>query len=813
MSETEIRQNEERLRDRGFAEMLNSVNAGLVSGRFVGVAGQFTSVNQYFCNILGLTEDEVLGRKESGDLNDSRTVPGLLEAIHPDDIEDVKKYFGSLCVGNGSEGEAVFRIKTVNVPAGQYFNCMSRTILQDDGSYVVYSVYTDATGLQEQKAEFNRVIQELLVTNPHSRCAYHLNLTRNLCLDCHGADEYIRHIFDAETAEEMLQRAAFLALDADIREMFLTEYTPAKLVERYKKGDTKFSVTYRRKTVNSKYLWVETFYQLMKNPTTGDIEAIAYTVDEDWKMKEETLFTQLSEEEFFGYGIVDVETHHYEHFYLKDTEVRNPVFEGTIEDNVDILKQRIETPGEADDFEFHTSVGYITDRLKEASEYRYSFTMDHRRMEITYRYLDSTHDYISFMIKDITETVAMQEETMSLLRSALEAANAANSAKTEFLSRMSHDIRTPMNAIIGFSTLLRDNPDDAEKVHDNAVKILASSNHLLGLINDVLDMSKIESGKVELSEQSFNLSDTIEVVDEIMRPQMNVRGQSFEVRVEHIGHNRYMADSQRLQQILLNVLSNASKYTGEDGSISMLVEGEPDRTGLYENVTFTVSDNGRGMSEEYVKILFEPFSREKLDYQDAAQGTGLGMAITKNLVSLMGGTISVVSRLGKGSTFKIAIPLMISNTESDDKRVEVTGASDGDISGMRILAAEDNELNKEILIELLSDCEVDVCSNGRELVDRYIKCPCGAYDIILTDIQMPVMDGMEAARAIRAVADDANIIQTKREEATRIPIIAMTANAFTDDIQNALDAGMNAHVAKPIDIENLRRTLYGFYVS
>jgi len=795
---------------------LDYLKAGIVIGRFEGSAGSFTAVNKYFCEQLGLSREELLGRRESGDIEDGRTNPGLLEAIHPDDLNKVFTYFMGLCQGEGKEGSLVFRIKTVTDPAGQYFNCQSRTVLQHDGSYTIYSVYTDASVQQHQREEFDKLMQNLLVTNPHSRCAYHLNLTKNLCTDCHGATEFIQHIIDASSADELIGKAGMIILDAKVRDDYIANCTREKLIERCLNGEKKFSLTYRRKTEGKQYLWVETFYHLMQNPSTSDIEAIAYTVDVDHEMKESLIISQLAEKEFYAYGTIDINSHRFEHYYLNGQPVNEKGKIVTIETEIEKMSEHIGNENEVNDFILHSSLPYVLKKLSKKDVYTYSFTMDGKRMQTTYRYLDERKDYLSFIISDVTGTVARQQETMQVLREALSAAENANNAKTDFLSRMSHDIRTPMNAIIGFSNLILQNPDDSEKVRDEASKILSSGNHLLGLINDVLDMSKIESGNVQLNQKSFELEQCLKTVEGIIRPQMEAKNQTFDIKVSGVKNKSFIADDQRLQQVLINILSNSTKYTPEGGKIDFEVSGVREKAGKFEVLAFTITDNGIGMSEEYQKFLFEPFSREVNDSVNSEQGTGLGMAITKNLVNMMGGSITVDSKLGIGSSFRVIIPLQADtdNAVGGEKNLQDSNgdsAKEVSIEGLNILAAEDNELNTEILVEVLKQngCRADTVVNGLLAADTFYKAPVGFYDLIILDIQMPVMTGYQAAERIRSFGDDSTLSYEKRQEASSIPIIAMTANAFSDDVQKAMDSGMNAHVAKPINIELLKETIAG----
>ncbi|MCH5166218.1 MAG: response regulator, partial [Clostridiales bacterium] len=520
------------------------------------------------------------------------------------------------------------------------------------------------------------------------------------------------------------------------------------------------------------------------------------------------------------------------------------------------------------------------------------------------------------------------------LEAALTIAKSANEAKSNFLSNMSHDIRTPMNAIIGFATLLEKDAENPDKVRDYIRKISFSSHHMLSLINDILDMSKIESGKSALHIEEFALPDMLEEIYTIISTQVASKQQKFEMHTKGAIPELVNGDRLRLNQVMINLLSNAVKYTPVGGEIDLTVEALPESVRNHAHLRFIVKDNGLGMSEEFVKVIFEPFSRETTAYTKEIQGTGLGMAITKQIVDLMGGTISVKSKLNEGSEFIVEIELakithtykdvkefwtkhnirrmLVVDDEKDvcievkelmrDTGVKVDYATGGQealeilskkqsgktkydivlldwkmpemdgletakrmhenidsqlpimvltsynfeeiadeakktginvflskpffvsnfrnavaklqdaeeekdedveeasLEGLNILAAEDNPINAEILEELLDieGATCTICENGKVAVETFEKSAPGTYSMIFMDVQMPVMNGHEASKAIRA---------SSHPEAKTIPIIAMTANAFDDDKKMAYDAGMNAHVAKPIDMSVLKKTV------
>ena len=390
---------------------------------------------------------------------------------------------------------------------------------------------------------------------------------------------------------------------------------------------------------------------------------------------------------------------------------------------------------------------------------------------------------------------------------ALQSAERASKAKTDFLSNMSHDIRTPMNAIIGITTLMKTELHEPEKLAEHLGKLESSSQLLLGIINDILDMSRIESGKTTLNVEKMNLSQQVSQLDSIIRQQAGQRRQTFTVST-HLQHENVLGDPNRLNQVLMNILSNAVKYTPAGGHIRLEVEELP-RNEHYARYRFVVQDDGIGMSESYQKTLFDPFTREERSGTNKVQGTGLGMAITKSIVDLMGGSISVESATGKGTRFEVVLEFPI-DTEADTvqkaQALPEEKETASPLSGMRFLCAEDNAINAEILQMLLETkgASCTICPNGQEIVDTFASVKPGDYDMILMDIQMPVMNGLEATRRIRSGENPLG---------RTIPILAMTANAFLEDMQKSKEAGMDEHLSKPVDISALEQVVKRFRVT
>lgn len=416
--------------------------------------------------------------------------------------------------------------------------------------------------------------------------------------------------------------------------------------------------------------------------------------------------------------------------------------------------------------------------------------------------IQNTNKYV-FVLSDRTTDRKM----MKTLQDSMEAARNANKAKSTFLSNMSHDIRTPMNAIVGFAVLIARNAGDKDRVLEYVKKISSSSNHLLRLINNVLDMSKIESGKTLLSINPFSMQETLDAVFTVNNELAKAKKQNFTLKIEGNPQMNLIGDRLRVSQILNNLVSNAIKYTPVDGKVELIVSNVVKEDSNYERLRFIVRDNGRGMSESFIKTLYEPFSREVRNNSSQVQGTGLGMAITKNFVDLMGGTIFVESAEEKGTTFTVELSFKkcdggcqgrIEKSERDV--VKIASDKTKPLKGLHFLVAEDNELNAQVLTEILAmkGGTSFVVEDGEKALKTFEKSSPGEYSLIFMDVQMPNMDGYEATRRIRAL---------ERKDGKTIPIVAMTADAFSEDLQASLKAGMSAHISKPLDVDLMCATV------
>lgn len=451
---------------------------------------------------------------------------------------------------------------------------------------------------------------------------------------------------------------------------------------------------------------------------------------------------------------------------------------------------------------------YFNYRVLDGKNFQY-FQLKAVRVESEKEFYD-----IVIGLQSVDTRIREEMEQKKRLGEALVQAQKASNAKSIFLSNMSHDIRTPMNAVAGYASLALSHLDDQNQVEDYLKKILASGNHLVSLINDILEMSHIESGKIRLKEKPCSLPALFQKLGDIIQPMASAKRQNLSLETDSVRDGNVCCDELRLNQVLLNLLSNSIKYTPNGGSISMRVEQLDCPLAAHGTYEFRVRDNGIGMSEEFVARIFEPFERAQTSTVAGIQGTGLGMSITKNIVDMMKGDIRVWSEpnVGTETVFRVTFRLVDNAEDSilQERAENRTGAGSGGVNALRgnpgagravrILLAEDNAMNQEIAAEFLTEAGylVEIASNGQEAVDKYRNAAPGYYDLILMDVQMPVLDGYGATRSIRAMED---------ERLSSVPIIAMTANSFEEDRQEALSYGMNGHVAKPIDFKILFETL------
>ena len=663
-------------------------------------------------------------------------------------------------------------------------------------------------------AMYNELRDELSAITKDRLAVFRVNLTKDIIEDRAGTDLYETDITAKSYTEMMLNRFPDLLIKpAETYGPGL--FTREGLMEQFKNGRNNASETVyaQRKHVKNGFFRMDA--TLVQQPITGDIIAFITERDYNKDIIDKTIWNKVLGEQYDG--IAYIASGQLGTILDSNAEsVSGSVVPGKDETDYEAYVRRLLAmpglnAGEVPKLRDALRIQRIEQELSRNDLYTVdvSFASGNGKRYKRFLFFNANREarFYAFLISDTTSIRQTQAEQNRILAAALKQANASNAAKTTFLSNISHDIRTPMNAIIGFTNLAMQSVDDTQQTGEYLKKIQASSNHLLSLINDVLEMSRIESGKIELENGPCSLCELLRGLHTMISGQVEAKKQTFTLDLEHIVDENVVCDKLRLNQVFLNLLSNAVKYTPENGKIDVFAEqkdGSSRGRALYE---FHIRDNGIGMSPEFAERIFEAFEREKTTTVSRIQGTGLGMAITKRIVDLMGGTIDVITAPGKGSEFIVAVEFEVASKDENQASGEMGADHPNlDFTGKRLLLVDDMEINREIASTVLemNGFKVEEAEDGAKAVQMVESSRPGYYDAVLMDIQMPVMNGYEATKRIRT-------IENKRLSA--IPIIAMTANAFEEDRKAAIRAGMNGHIPKPIDVKVLMEALSNVLTS
>lgn len=733
-----------------------------------------------------------------------------MTGVHPDDQAplalELERYFS----GDRESTELVYRLKRGD--RGYFWVRNTLTMIRDEhGVKKIYCVYRDITRELEEREQLRRQYAERLAQHyravgPDVLLAGHSNVSQNQLMELvDRTDSNLLQAFGNERDAFFIGLGGFLA-DEGERRVFLETFLNAPLLAAYSAGETELEqccfVQFPRDAYGR---YVQFKVHLVADPDTGELMGILTVTD----VTEQTITRKiLGKLSVLGCDLIaDVNLYQDCQTFLTFGGVegvpgRKVSFSGY---NKTALRTYV-VPGDREHLARMLDPDYILNRLRTADSFSFSYSVRAETGAVLTKHLtisaiDLRLGRVCTARRDITESVEAERQSKEALEQALAAAERASRAKSDFLSSMSHDIRTPMNAIVGMTALAQAHLDDRARLEDCLRKISLSSGHLLSLINDILDMNKIERSMLVLNREEIVLSAVLEQMASMFEAQAQMKHLRLEIRQREISGRAFYGDALRLNQILINLLGNAVKFTPEGGCVELEAEelvplGGNGRVRL----RFTVQDSGVGMSQAFLERLFDPFTRGEA--ASHVEGSGLGLSIAKGLVDLMGGTISVESRENRGSTFRVELEFD-AVTEERKTQPAAAGAEAEELplSGYRLLAAEDNALNAEILGELLEmkGARLDTRENGALAVEAFREAAPGTYDAILMDVQMPVMNGYEAARAIRAL---------DRPDGKIIPILAMTANAFAEDVRMAMEAGMDAHVAKPIDIDQVVRLLH-----
>ncbi|MBQ9437709.1 MAG: response regulator [Lachnospiraceae bacterium] len=734
--------------------------------------------------------------------------------VHPKEEGILREAFRKIDEGSKEE---VAEVRTLENGKYRWKRERLTSVYDEKGRRIrVIVTVVDIHAEMEARVSFQKHLEESMYTDAGTVALYKMNLSRD-------RDLFLSERFGMSQVWEKVNSLPRLMelLEGKIREedaVYLRSLLSSQiLMEEYKKGNSLISEDFRLEIEAGLVSWVRLSVDMMENPTTGDIEAVLFIIDINQEKLMQDMVTEVAIKDYdmlaLYYGYSDM-------FFKMgegrtDTDIYEPGnFSGGFR------KAFEEAMGGEEAFEYLDEVGNhisgdevwknlsdeeVIRQLEKEDTYRYLLRLKTKdgqfiRKRFTYSYYDAKDRIIFLTARDNTESYLLEMATSQKIREALEEAKEANQAKSEFLSRMSHDIRTPMNGIIGMSSLIADEEGLPNQVKEYNSVIQTSADFLLGLINDVLDMSKIEAGKMELHMEWCPIEDFEKYLQAVVTPLCDSKNIDFRAVLPK--KSEIYTDRLRFNQLFFNLISNAIKYTPVGGKVELVFLSErPVRGEL--TLHAEVRDTGIGMSEEFREHLFETFSRENRADVSEMQGTGLGLAIAKQIVDLFHGRIWVDSVLNEGSTFSVEFKCKVRVVFQGgiiQKPAEQAMRGEADFHGKKLLLCEDNEINAKIIIAQVKKMgmEIDWAKNGKEGVEKFEASKPGEYNGILMDIRMPVMDGLEATKAIRS---------SGREEAAAIPMIAMTANAFDEDREASLKAGLNRHISKPIKIEEFKMAL------
>ena len=761
---------------------------------------------------------EKLGYKSTEDFPDD--LKAFITFLHPDDVQPMLDNAIAAGTGKTDKYDLQYRIRKAD---GEYMWCHATGELVKDHKGTTVGMYGAFIDITEEVELREKTLVESLAEAYMS--LYQVNLNSGYYTVLKKTDtvptgyteegkEFYKNIA-AWINDEIYPEDRAIALKACAQDNIRKQFETVR----------SYSVNIRHNRYNNRYREMRfvraSDYEETSNFFLSFIDNHEYIIaqkkakDQETELQnekhlKEAMVEQMSimmevSDDFQAIYDVDYETGRYEIYsydnnyadsVLKDNENGNNFYADTLKD----VRRVVHPDDQQLIIDTFSNKEYIGKTL--AAQGR--FSIDYRlliegiptwhRVNATKKKGDSNRFLIG--IFNIDERIRKEKETQSALEEALKMAQSANQAKTAFLNSMSHDIRTPLNAITGYTAMAKKHMDNSGSVTDYLNKIDVSGHQLLELINQVLEMSRIESGKVVLKEEPADVIDRAYAMRTLSGTDIESKNLKYTVIIKDVPHRFVLADGSRMNQLILNIIGNAIKYTPEGGSIDYTVEEKPcDKEG-YGLYSFTVADTGIGMSEEFQKHIFEEFARENTSTVSHIQGTGLGMPIVKKIVDLMGGSIDVKSKLGEGTTITVSVPMKW-DAHAESRAVEQAKHHNMDFNGKRLLLVEDNEMNREIAIDILEDAGFNIeCAEDGDIAVEKVKND--NYDAVLMDIQMPRMNGYEATMAIRALPDS---------RYTHLPIIALSANAFEEDRQKSLDAGMDDHVSKPIDINQLKETL------
>ena len=731
-----------------------------------------------------------------------------MAGVHPDDRLRLTQELDAYVQSKKDAGDFVYRVLRAD---GSYFwlrNCMS-FVQAADGIRRVYCAVRDITKELEEKEELRRQFRRLLnsyyhVLDKNDLLIAHSNITKNIVLD--SANDRQRDLVKmlGNDYDGFIKFISQFIVDETERKHFFSNACCASLLRHFADGNNEIKATYYVKSpLENAGRYVMVKISLLQDPDSKDVMAVFFMTDATKGTLKQKIIKKLFALSTDSVARLDLISGTYELIYLAERHKGFIAKQGTIENyKLNALKHHV-LPEDKELWLKMMDPQYIREELERKGSYSFTYKVQRKPgypvkvKKMLVAAIDLRLGSVCVARMDVTDSVEEERRSQQALAQALASAERANKAKSEFLSNVSHDIRTPMNAIIGMTHIALDSGEDMAQIKDCLQKIDVSGKHLLGLINNVLDMSKIEAGKMVLSREPVHLKRLVDNIVASVQPLVAAKEHELLVDLAQLKATDIYSDGLRLSQVLLNLVSNAVKYTPHGGRICLSLSDSASPKGeQFVRLCFRVKDNGIGMTEEFISHIFELFTRADSLRVHRTEGSGLGMAITKYIVDAMGGKIYVQSRPGSGSAFTVMLDAERAQVEQPLQKAGVQALQ---LENLRVLLVDDNALNREIAELLLTRKGIDVeqADNGRSCLERFMQSPVGHYDAVLMDVRMPEMNGYEATQALR---------QLKRTDAG-LPIVAMTADAFAEDMENCLRAGMNAHLPKPIDVDKLLNIL------
>ena len=668
---------------------------------------------------------------------------------------------------------------------------------------IAHGMLMDLTEQKNAEISFNLRADAFLRNNQDNISTYHVDLSEKTIKSAVTSYAYLKDIEKSDNYDELLLSIADKIPSKTEKIIFLNTFERDNLVSSFDKSIFQIKYEHPIYVKKSHELIARTTADLIKNPASGNIEAVINITDINYGKIMENLIHGTVQREYDYIALVYINS---KIFYIIDKYTNELRQENS--DFIEYFSTRFkESIHSEDELDFVLSEFNYTNLIEKINTYgeftlQYNTNDDYeknRHKILSFAFLNNKRDIITVSCHDTTKLFNDELRQKKKLSNALVEAEKANIAKSEFLSLVSHDIRTPLNGIMGMLELACTS-DDINDIRNYLSKASTSSEYLLGLLNDVLDMSKIESGKIELKPEFYEYNEFKEYIEGIILPLCKNNDLKFTMNIEH-ENQAIFVDKLRFNQIIFNILSNSCKYTKKGGFVDLDIKSELIND-YSEILKITIKDNGIGMSEEFQKHMFESFSQEQRPGTETTEGSGLGLSIAYNLVKLMGGEINVESKINKGTTFRISFLLPYKNVDEKVKTGNVIYDEivRKDYSGKRFLLCEDNEINQEIALQILTSAgaTVDIANDGHEAIEKYKKSKSSYYDAIFMDIRMPNIDGLAATREIR---------RSKKKDSKTIPIIAMTANAMGEDKMECIEAGMNAYIPKPINVSKLYKLM------